>query len=78
MSDKVNFACPVVYLGDHYDGFTVHPGVDLSLEDAWCDSTRKIVKFANTQTKPVVFYDGISSYEVDAKANPRYLQIKAG
>lgn len=75
MSDVINLAVKTVYQGYEYSGITINPGVDLDLQPAACDETRKVLNLINGDKNPYVFYDCISSYEISPVAVKTYLQI---
>ena len=79
MGKYVNITVPTCYRSHHFKGITLHPGVDLSIVPAGCGVPKDQLVFANTQTQPIVFLDGVTSGEIDADTPcPEYLQVVAG
>lgn len=79
MGNYVNLAVKTCHKGHHYEGITLHPGVDISIKPAGCGVPLSQIEFANTQTKPLVFVEGITGGDIDAETPcPQYLQIVAG
>lgn len=75
----VNITVPFSINGKHYNGLSIFPGVDFSLVDAPCGSTRQLISLANAAegSWPTgIFWDTVSASDDKGGAVSGYLKVK--
>lgn len=77
----LNYPRPVSFAGQHYPGFTVHPGVACEAKSYPCDENALAIDFQNTDldTSGLFIPHSVlgSTLEASDLANPHYLQVTA-
>lgn len=73
----INITVPVNHEGHHYQGVSVHAGVDISFTDAPCGPARQLIQFDGAENPPTgIFFDQASCVDDKSEAVPTYLQIQ--
>jgi len=74
--NAVNITVPFLFNGVHYQGMSVHNGVDFDLIDAPCGAGRQLIKLIGAENYPDgIFWDAVSAINTVEPAHPLYLQV---
>lgn len=74
----INISVKFTWRSYTFDGVTLHPGVSLDLTDAPCGPARQMLVFDGAPAAPTgIFFDAVTSIDVDAPPVPHYLQLRA-
>ena len=78
MSTCINISVGMSIDGVHYDGISIHNGVNFDLVDAPCGSDRKLVSLTNGIMAPEgIFWDACSALDADGPSVSHYYQVFA-
>jgi hypothetical protein len=71
-----SFTVEFNYLGDHFKGFNLHPGVGISTTPLPCVAGRNLIVFENADNTPNILVEGVTSVNEYTDGVDGYLNIR--